>query len=65
MTYNPMNLEGKIILITGASSGISRAIAVEWSKLGAQCILTARHDQRRAPSWQKGLTAAAWLVKPT
>ena len=46
MTYNPMNLEGKIILITGASSGISRAIAVEWSKLGAQCILTARHEGR-------------------
>lgn len=46
MTYNPMSLQGKTILVTGASSGIGRAIAIECSKLGASCILTARNESR-------------------
>ncbi len=43
--YNPMSLDGKTILITGASSGIGRAIAVECSKLGAYVILTGRNEE--------------------
>lgn len=39
---NPMSLEGKRILITGASSGIGRACAILVSKLGASVILTSR-----------------------
>ena len=46
MNYNPYSLEGKTILVTGASSGIGRAIAIECSKLGASLILTARNEQR-------------------
>lgn len=46
MSYNPFTLEGKTILITGASSGIGRATAIECSKLGARCILTARNEER-------------------
>lgn len=46
MNYNPFSLEGKTILITGASSGIGRATAIECSKLGARCILTARNEER-------------------
>lgn len=41
-----MTLEGKTILVTGASSGIGRAIAIECSRLGASCILTARNEDR-------------------
>lgn len=41
-----MNLTGKAILVTGASSGIGRAIAIECSRLGATCILTARNKER-------------------
>lgn len=36
------NLENKIILITGASSGIGKACAIEFAKLKAKLILTAR-----------------------
>ena len=44
--YNPFSLSGKTVLITGASSGIGRATAIECSKLGATVILTARNEQR-------------------
>lgn len=46
MSYNPFSLEGKTILITGASSGIGRAAAIECSKLGAKVIITARNEER-------------------
>jgi NAD(P)-dependent dehydrogenase (short-subunit alcohol dehydrogenase family) len=44
--YNPFSLDGKTILVTGASSGIGRAIAIECSKMGATVILTARNKER-------------------
>lgn len=43
---NPMNLEGKIILVTGASSGIGRDASVLLSELGAQVILVGRNHGR-------------------
>ena len=46
MYYNPYSLEGKTILVTGASSGIGRATAIECSKMGAQLIITARNQER-------------------
>lgn len=46
MNYNPFSLQGKRILITGASSGIGQATAIECSKLGASLILTARNEDR-------------------
>ena len=44
--YNPFSLENKAILVTGASSGIGRAIAIECSRMGASVILTARNETR-------------------
>ena len=44
--YNPFTLKGKTILITGASSGIGRATAIECSRLGASLIITARDQER-------------------
>ena len=44
--YNPYSLEGKTILVTGASSGIGQATAVECSKMGAKVIITARNQER-------------------
>lgn len=46
IVYNPFTLENKVILVTGASSGIGRSIAIECSKMGAKVVLTARNKER-------------------
>ena len=43
---NPFTLVGKTILVTGASAGIGRGIAVACAGMGAQVILTARNTER-------------------
>lgn len=45
-TYNPFSLVGKTILVTGASSGIGQATAIECSKLGATVVITGRNQER-------------------
>ncbi len=44
--YNPFSLNGKTILITGASSGIGKTAAIECAKMGAICIITGRNEKR-------------------
>ena len=46
ISYNPFSLEGKTILVTGASSGIGQAAAIECAKLGARVIVTGRNVER-------------------
>ena len=43
--YNPFSLDGKTILVTGASSGIGRTTAIECSRLGAHLVITGRHAE--------------------
>ena len=43
---NPFSLKGRKILVTGASSGIGRVVAIECSKLGASLIITGRNESR-------------------
>ena len=47
-TFNPFTLEDKTILVTGASSGIGRGIAIACSKMGATVIINGRNEQRLA-----------------
>jgi NAD(P)-dependent dehydrogenase (short-subunit alcohol dehydrogenase family) len=44
--FNPFSLLGKTILVTGASSGIGRAISIACAKMGATLIISARNEQR-------------------
>ena len=43
---NPFSLEGKTILVTGASSGIGRATAIACSQMGAVVVVTGRNEPR-------------------
>ena len=44
--FNPFTLRGKTILVTGASSGIGRGIAIACSKMGAKVLITGRSESR-------------------
>lgn len=44
--YNPFSLKNKTILVTGASSGIGKAIAIACSKMGATVVITGRDEHR-------------------
>lgn len=44
--FNPFSLTGKQILVTGASSGIGRGIALACAKMGATVIVTGRNMER-------------------
>lgn len=44
--FNPFTLSGKRILVTGASAGIGRAIAIACSKMGATLEITGRNVSR-------------------
>jgi len=43
---NPMELENRIILVTGASSGIGREVSILLSQLGARLILVGRNSEQ-------------------
>lgn len=53
----PLNQTGRVILVTGASSGIGLATAIFLSQLGARIVLMARH--------QEGLGAALAQLEGT
>ena len=44
--YNPFSLKGKSILVTGASSGIGKEIALACAKMGAVIVLNGRDESR-------------------
>lgn len=44
--YNPFSLQGKKILVTGASSGIGQGVAIACSKMGATVVLNGRNQER-------------------
>lgn len=46
MYNNPFSLANKLIVVTGASSGIGRQCAIDCSRMGATVILIARNEER-------------------
>lgn len=50
---NPFSLEGKTILVTGASAGIGRAIAIACAGMGAKVCITARNQSRLEETMQQ------------
>ncbi len=51
--YNPFSLSGKTLLITGVSSGIGKATAIECSKMGATILGTGRNQERLNETYHK------------
>ncbi|MBO3699148.1 SDR family oxidoreductase [Roseivirga sp. E12] len=39
-------MKDKVVIITGASSGIGKALALEFGKLGAKVVITGRNEER-------------------
>jgi NAD(P)-dependent dehydrogenase (short-subunit alcohol dehydrogenase family) len=44
--YNPFTLKGKTVFVSGASSGIGQAVAIECSKMGANMCISGRNRER-------------------
>ena len=58
------SLNGKIAIVTGASSGIGRAVAYALAQHGVKQVLTARSADRLAALAQD-LTRNPWLSRRT
>lgn len=59
--FNPFTLVGKTILVTGASSGIGKGIAIACSRMGATLVLTGRNEERLEATSQE-LTGSSHLT---
>ena len=53
MRYNPFTLENKTILVTGASSGIGKGVAIDISKMDARLCITARNAKRLSDTFDE------------
>lgn len=62
--FNPFTLVGKQILVTGASSGIGKAIAVACAKMGATVIVTGRNVERLNETLNLMLASTSSLQAP-
>ncbi|MBN9424875.1 MAG: SDR family oxidoreductase [Burkholderiales bacterium] len=56
--FNPFSLDGKRVLVTGATSGLGRAIAISCARIGAEVIGVGR-DAQRLSDTEQALAAAS------
>jgi NAD(P)-dependent dehydrogenase (short-subunit alcohol dehydrogenase family) len=49
----PFDLSNKVVLVTGASSGIGRQTAISVSEMGARLVITGRNEERLAETLAK------------
>jgi NAD(P)-dependent dehydrogenase (short-subunit alcohol dehydrogenase family) len=61
--YNPMDLSGRLILVTGASAGIGRATARILARLNARVVLNGR-DQGRLQQTLESLEGEGHVLAP-
>ena len=50
---NPFSIDGKYILVTGASSNIGRQIAIRCSEMGGRMIIVGRNEERLQETYGK------------
>jgi len=60
--FNPFSLEGKTIMVTGASSGIGRGIAITCSKMGANVIINGRNTTKLQETCSLMVDGSATIV---
>ena len=61
---NPMDLSGRRILVTGASSGIGRSCAILAAELGASVVLTGRRSDALDETWRRMENRVRHLIYP-
>jgi NAD(P)-dependent dehydrogenase (short-subunit alcohol dehydrogenase family) len=53
MAYTPFHLHGKTILVTGASSGIGKQVAIAAAQMGASIVLTGRNEDELTKTYNE------------
>ena len=61
---NTRNFSGKVVLITGSSSGIGAEAAIEFSRLGANVAITGRNDRNLSSVAQQVVNVSPKGLKP-
>ena len=62
--YKPFSLENKVIIVTGASSGIGAQCAIDCSKMGARVVLVARNEERLKQTLEQCEESSRHIILP-